>query len=186
MRQKIMQLGRSMVEMLGVLAIIGVLSIVGIQGYKKAVNKIRANELMDMAMKVHNENLAQAVVDPKVLSSVTASILCSNVVPTSGSGMSSSVINACNSRNLGMPQPSWNTSKSFSIRSSLKNTTENTHIIAFTGLDDECGVCNELKAMTEETSETGYRRLPGSISPDLSNGLLILCRTGATSTSRCW
>ena len=36
--------GRSMVEMLGVLAIIGVLSVGGIAGYTTAMNKYRANE----------------------------------------------------------------------------------------------------------------------------------------------
>ena len=37
--------GRSMVEMLGVLAIIGVLSVGGIAGYTMAMRKYRANEL---------------------------------------------------------------------------------------------------------------------------------------------
>ena len=37
--------GRSMVEMLGVLAIIGVLSVGGIAGYTMAMNKYRANEI---------------------------------------------------------------------------------------------------------------------------------------------
>lgn len=39
--------GRSMVEMLGVLAIIGVLSIGGIAGYTMAMNKYRANEIVN-------------------------------------------------------------------------------------------------------------------------------------------
>ena len=43
--------GRSMVEMLGVLAIIGVLSIGGIAGYSMAMNRYRANEALDMATK---------------------------------------------------------------------------------------------------------------------------------------
>ncbi len=43
--------GRSMVEMLGVLAIIGVLSIGGIAGYTTAMNRYRANEIIDMATK---------------------------------------------------------------------------------------------------------------------------------------
>ena len=43
--------GRSMVEMLGVLAIIGVLSIGGIAGYTMAMNRFRANEIIDMANK---------------------------------------------------------------------------------------------------------------------------------------
>lgn len=44
--------GRSMVEMLGVLAIIGVLSIGGIAGYTMAMNRYRANEILDTASKL--------------------------------------------------------------------------------------------------------------------------------------
>lgn len=43
--------GRSMVEMLGVLAVIGVLSVAGIAGYTIAMNKYRANELLNEASK---------------------------------------------------------------------------------------------------------------------------------------
>ncbi len=43
--------GRSMVEMLGVLAIIGILSIAGVAGYKTAMNKHKANELINEANK---------------------------------------------------------------------------------------------------------------------------------------
>ena len=38
------QLGRSMIEMLGVLAIIGVLSVGGIAGYSKAMEKWKINK----------------------------------------------------------------------------------------------------------------------------------------------
>ena len=41
--------GRSMVEMLGVLAIIGVLSVTGIAGYSAAMRKYRANVLLNQA-----------------------------------------------------------------------------------------------------------------------------------------
>ena len=43
--------GRSMVEMLGVLAIIGVLSIGGIAGYTLSMNRYRANAIVDTANK---------------------------------------------------------------------------------------------------------------------------------------
>ena len=43
------QSGRSMVEMLGVLAIIGVLSIGGIAGYTMAMNRYKANEVINAA-----------------------------------------------------------------------------------------------------------------------------------------
>ena len=41
------QSGRSMIEMLGVLAIIGVLSVGGIAGYSKAMNKFKTNKAID-------------------------------------------------------------------------------------------------------------------------------------------
>ena len=44
---KTIESGRSMIEMLGVLAIIGVLSIGGIAGYTMAMNKFRANEIVN-------------------------------------------------------------------------------------------------------------------------------------------
>ena len=46
---KILQKGRSMIEMLGVLAIIGVLSIGGLLGYRRAVNNHQANTILDDA-----------------------------------------------------------------------------------------------------------------------------------------
>lgn len=45
------QTGRSMIEMLGVLAIIGVLSVGGITGYSMAMRMKNANDLMDGASK---------------------------------------------------------------------------------------------------------------------------------------
>lgn len=44
---KRLQNGRSMIEMLGVLAIIGVLSIGGLAGYTMAMNRYRANAVLD-------------------------------------------------------------------------------------------------------------------------------------------
>ena len=41
------QTGRSMIEMLGVLAIVGVLSVAGIAGYSKAMAKYKTNKIID-------------------------------------------------------------------------------------------------------------------------------------------
>ena len=59
------QSGRSMVEMLGVLAIIGVLSIGGISGYSRAMSKYRVNKTLDqISMLVMNiRSLFSASVD---------------------------------------------------------------------------------------------------------------------------
>ena len=51
MKKHFMQLGRSMVEMLGVLAIVGLLSIIGLYGYRKAMLQIKANDMWDALYK---------------------------------------------------------------------------------------------------------------------------------------
>ena len=67
--------GRSMVEMLGVLAIIGILSIGGIQGYTFAMNKYHSNEIVNelnllniqLAMfvnSVHNDEAVMSLGEP--------------------------------------------------------------------------------------------------------------------------
>jgi len=62
--------GRSMVEMLGVLAIIGVLSVAGIAGYSMAMKKYRVNEIINAASQV--AVLAQARAEVGGTSSMTA------------------------------------------------------------------------------------------------------------------
>ena len=52
MKKNKSQSGRSMVEMLGVLAIIGVLSIGGIAGYTLSMRRHRANQIVDYASKL--------------------------------------------------------------------------------------------------------------------------------------
>jgi type II secretory pathway pseudopilin PulG len=47
MNYNINEQGRSMIEMLGVLAIVGVLSVGGIAGYSKAMNKFKVNKTID-------------------------------------------------------------------------------------------------------------------------------------------
>ena len=51
MKFKKLESGRSMVEMLGVLAIIGVLSVGGIAGYSLSMRRHRANGVVDIASK---------------------------------------------------------------------------------------------------------------------------------------
>lgn len=50
--KKINEYGRSMIEMLGVLAIIGVLSVGGISGYSKAMYKLKMNKTIDIFTRV--------------------------------------------------------------------------------------------------------------------------------------
>ncbi len=74
--------GRSMVEMLGVLAVIGVLSVGGIAGYTMAMNKYKANEIVNgismMYMAGMSVNKGQGNVEMKYSTTV-------GVVPTGAS-----------------------------------------------------------------------------------------------------
>ena len=65
------QQGRSMVEMLGVLAIIGVLSVAGIAGYTTAMNQYRANETINQAMKLAVLLSSQRLTNPNATLSST-------------------------------------------------------------------------------------------------------------------
>ena len=181
MKKNLMQLGRSMVEMLGVLAIIGVLSIVGIQGYKKAMNKNHANEIMDMAMKIYNENLAYEMVHPGV--TATDASLCSNTV-TTAAGYSSTVVGYCNRRNLGLEKPKWANQDAFGIRSTVLGGSSY-HEMRIMGLDT-CDVCEELRSVTKKVSGQGYRLFTNSMTPE--EGLRVWCRqlVGDTADSNCW
>ncbi|NCB49197.1 MAG: hypothetical protein EOM53_00745 [Alphaproteobacteria bacterium] len=46
-RQKISEQGRSMIEMIGVLAIVAVLSVGGLKGYNYAMRRIKIQKFMD-------------------------------------------------------------------------------------------------------------------------------------------
>jgi len=50
--------GRTMVEMLGVLAIIGVLSVISIYGYRQAMTKMKANEIANFASMFYAQAIA--------------------------------------------------------------------------------------------------------------------------------
>ena len=163
-----MQLGRSMVEMLGVLAIVGVLSIVGIYGYKKAMNKIHANELMDIAMKVYNQNLSRLTLNPEILNT-NAGYLCSNKLPSSVT-KNAAYVARCEEHNLGMERPSW-ALDSFNVIINLLGPT--THSIYIVGVGS-CDVCEELKSMTE-AGTTAYRIVSGSKKTPLTGGIKIFC-----------
>ena len=63
------QNGRSMVEMLGVLAIIGVLSVGGVYGYGVAMKKHKANELL------HQASMRASTVSSQILSGKTEGVI---------------------------------------------------------------------------------------------------------------
>lgn len=170
MKKNLTQLGRSMVEMLGVLAIIGVLSIVGIAGYQKAMNKIHANELMDLAIKGYNEAYSRN------LTNLKASWYA---FKTTAMG-------------LWMDRPSWLPSNA-DIQLRLQPNTETSysnqsyHMVVFYNMED-CVLCSELKNLTEAPSDSTvkYRLMPSN---NMDVPVRFYCCSGTYSTEgceRCW
>lgn len=90
------QTGRSMVEMLGVLAIIGVLSVGGIAGYSKAMTKFKINKTMDqVSMLVANiRTLYSGQRDYTGLSTATA--ITFGIIPNEMYVDNANIINAFN------------------------------------------------------------------------------------------
>ena len=80
--------GRSMIEMLGVLAIIGVLSVAGIAGYSKAMEKFKINKMIDEysylinGLLEYKDNLIKSNPDEGYIS-LYDFILADNLVPPS-------------------------------------------------------------------------------------------------------
>ena len=74
MKFKKLESGRSMVEMLGVLAIIGVLSVGGIAGYSLSMRRHRANGIVDIAAKyaLINYGICQQKIMDGTVSDITS------------------------------------------------------------------------------------------------------------------
>ena len=70
-KKKVQETGRSMVEVLGVLAVIGVLSVTGIAGYKYAMNKYISNNFINEINMISHQlatTLSTAINDRKAIS----------------------------------------------------------------------------------------------------------------------
>ena len=79
---KKLESGRSMVEMLGVLAIIGVLSIGGIAGYTLSMRRYRANQVLD-AVNKYSLIVYGACQQEIINNGLTAISNCATTVPPS-------------------------------------------------------------------------------------------------------
>ena len=76
------QIGRSMVEMLGVLAIIGVLSVGGIAGYSKAMEKFKNQKAFEQLQTILS-NLTQLQLDRKAWGEVdNVTAIRAGIIPT--------------------------------------------------------------------------------------------------------
>ena len=177
MKKNLMQLGRSMVEMLGVLAIIGVLSIVGIQGYKKAMSKFHANELMNLAVQVYNEGVARSMMINSTDSDDYVFFLKEGDWDLSRRSVT---------QNFGGERPSW-TNARFGIYTKIRPTNETSKIhhelyFCFMNADD----CEALKSLTTWQSGKAYRLLPGSVNDSLPYGVWVYCYSNSSGFGSVW
>ena len=86
--------GRSMIEMLGVLAIIGVLSVGGIAGYSKAMEKFKINKVIDdfnmLAMNIlEHRDAFEKLGNTETEYQITDTIYAMNLVPSNWKQLSS-------------------------------------------------------------------------------------------------
>ena len=86
--------GRSMIEMLGVLAIIGVLSVGGIAGYSKAMEKFKINKVIDdfnmLAMNIlEHRDAFEKLGNTETEYQLTDTIYAMNLVPSNWKQLSS-------------------------------------------------------------------------------------------------
>lgn len=107
--------GRSMVEMLGVLAIIGVLSIGGIAGYTMAMNRYRANEIIDTASKLSVVAQTQAA-NGQTFNSQRVNL---NTIGLSGNNVHGATFTAAENGQVTI----GNTSVTDGVKSALKSIT---------------------------------------------------------------
>ena len=163
------QSGRSMIEMLGVLAIIGVLSVGGIAGYSKAMMKFKINKTIDQITQI-SQNVRTLYARQKSYKNISNKIIKkANVAPNEifeGSGSDYAMTNAFGGE--------------IKITSSSKNIfgDNGAFLITYTNIPDEA--CIELA--TQDWGNTNSSGLliigiadvmaegGGSISSDLCAG----------------
>lgn len=195
MQKNLMEFGRSMVEMLGVLAIIGVLSIVGIRGYKKAMISHQANELMNLGMMLYNETFAKAALAPgdKVIGeqpSADKKVLRAKfrLYLTESSAEDSTGLVG----NMGVEPPSFINHPDFNIIAILSPTEDRSYInqyyhrLYFYGMNGNCDLCEGIKSLTQHVSKKAYRRIWGSQTEKLTTGIIVQCFQAGEGSTNCF
>ena len=194
---KVSEFGRSMIEMLGVLAIIGVLSILGIAGYKKAMNKYRANELIHLLMMVYNQAQAKAVFgrQSELMGNLSGSVAKDalraefTLYLTSSSHAGSTGIVG----NMGVEPPAFINHPDFNIRvklipdESLSYLDQTYYRFSFYGLNGNCDLCEALKSNTTWVKNKKFRYLPLPKNGKITSYVVDCYPTdGSDTETSCW
>ena len=173
--------GRSMVEMLGVLAIIGVLSVGGIAGYRTAMNSHRANETVDRLMKramiVSPQLLLGQTADISGFSTTDGAYTISDTVDTATAGKFKLTVNA-------VPQKVCEKIKSYdwTLPVIIPGTCGETNDMTFT-------FNNDLSANTTASAGTGDPSEPPAVVACTSNSQCTeshtFCKMNSVSSGTC-
>ncbi len=155
--------GRSMVEMLGVLAIIGVLSVGGIAGYSKAMTKFKINKTMDqVSMLVANiRTLYSGQRNYSGLTNATA--INFGIIPNEMYSSASKIVNAFNGEVIISTADSLNatngtkTNRSFQI---VYNGLSREACVTIGTADWGSGAASGLEGMYLSGSESSSATVP--------------------------
>ncbi len=134
--------GRSMIEMLGVLAVMGVLSVGGIVGYSIAMNRYQANQIVDASSKysLYILELCKTIYNNKQ-SGLLAVKYCSPATP--------GIQTFQNSKVASLPHAIYNQGISFAKIKEVAGSTYEVYIEHKLSSKD---VCQALKSITNQKS----------------------------------
>ena len=93
MENRYKQSGRSMMEMLGVLAIVGILSVGGIAGYSKAMMKMKINKLIQQITSINN-NIQTLYINGQDYDFDTEQAIAAGIIPDDMIDEDGNVVNA--------------------------------------------------------------------------------------------
>ena len=161
------QTGRSMIEMLGVLAIIGVLSVGGIAGYSKAMNKFKTNKIAD--------NVSMWVANIKTLYAQQNTYDGLNVQSAYSMGV---VPDELVQKTYGTSEADKNTVKSVKLMNAFNGDVD-IHVSGSTEADDKKAFVLAFSGISREACITLATNDWGS---GYSSGLIAIRASGESST----
>jgi type II secretory pathway pseudopilin PulG len=100
----VVELGRSMIEMLGVLAIVGVLTVTAIKGYTSAMDRVKKNSVVDEINSIYSVVAESGMTEGDYFTAIGATVGVATATNTTGN-ISSLVQAALNSRGKAPTNP---------------------------------------------------------------------------------
>ena len=174
MTQKNTQTGRSMIEMLGVLAIIGVLSVGGIAGYSKAMMKFKVNKSVDEITQI-STNIRTLFGGQRNYADLTLNVIQkTNLVPAEMGAGSAATGDGASGFNFSNP---WG--EKFNIKTANRNDGEGaTKAFVLTSANIPTEACVELAILDWGTSGSGLIAM--GVGADVTSTYANTCTSGTS------